>query len=106
MVNKCPTSVKKCSKVSSGKAQKTIQPVPSTSGLNKRKGAPIDLISEDSCDGDSDIFNDDDELCCVCVRGGSQRSYSVAMRLLLQNGPNVTIVLTGHTSYTAQKSDL
>ena len=44
----------------------------------------------------------------VCVRGGSQRSYSSAMLLLLQNGPNVTIVLTGHTSYTctAQKSDL
>ena len=68
VVNKCPSSAKKCSKVSSGKAQKTIQPVQSTSGLNKRKGAPIDLISEDSCDGDSAIFNDDDELCCVCVR--------------------------------------
>ena len=56
VVNKCPNSAKKCSKVSSGKAQKTIQPVPSTSGLNKRKCAPIDLISEDSYDGDSDIF--------------------------------------------------
>ena len=42
----------------------------------------------------------------VFVRGGSQRSYSSAMLLLLQNGPYVTFVLTGHTSYTAQKSDL
>ena len=54
------------------KRQSSLCQVQCTSGLNKRKGAPIDLISDDSCDGDSDIFNDDDESFAVCVRGGSQ----------------------------------
>ena len=31
-----------------------------------RKGARLDLSSEDSYEGDSDVFNEDDELCCVC----------------------------------------
>ena len=36
------------------------EPVPGTSGLN-RKGGPIDLMSEDS-----QLSTDEDELCCVC----------------------------------------
>ena len=31
-----------------------------------RKGRPLNLSSEDKYEGDSDIFNEDDELCCVC----------------------------------------
>ena len=46
--------------------KKTVEPVPSTSGTSMRKGGPIDMSSEDSYEGDSDIFHEDDELCCVC----------------------------------------
>ena len=47
------------------KLKKAVQSVPRASSLNMRKGAPLDLTSEDSYDSDSDHFNDDDELCCV-----------------------------------------
>ena len=47
-------------------SKKTVEPVPSTLGTSLRKGAPLDLSSKDSYEGDSDVFNEDDELCCVC----------------------------------------
>ena len=32
------------------------------------KGTPLGLSSEDSYGGDSDVFNEDDELCCGCEK--------------------------------------
>ena len=77
------------------------EPNPSTSGLNMRKDAHIDLNSEDSCD--SDIFNGDDDLCCVCNRWDPKE---LQLPLLLPNGPNVTFVHIRHILHIAQRSDL
>ena len=62
---------------------------------------PLDLSSEDSCEGDCDIFHEIDELCSVCDLWEPKESQQCAA-LLQPNGPNVTIVLTGHISFTAQ----
>ena len=37
-----------------------------------RKEGPENLSSEDSYEGDSDIFNEDDKLCCVCNKWESK----------------------------------
>ena len=64
--SKKPSNVNVVKKVSKVSSKKSVEPVPSTSGTSMRKGAPLDLSSEDSYEGDSDVFNEDDELCCVC----------------------------------------
>ena len=58
--------VKKCSKVVSGPAtsKKIFEPMPSTSGLNNNKGAPLDLTSEDNVDSDFSYL--ERETCCKC----------------------------------------
>ena len=64
--SKKPSNVNVVKKVSKVSSKKSVEPVPSTSGTSMRKGVPLDLSSEDSYEGDSDVFNEDDELCCVC----------------------------------------
>ena len=58
--------VKKCIKVVSGPttSKKIFEPMPSTSGLNNNKGAPLDLTSEDNVD--SDFSDEERETCCKC----------------------------------------
>ena len=64
--SKKPSNVNVVKKGSKVQSKKTVEPVPSTSGTSLRKGAPLDLSFEDSYEGDSDVFNEADELCCVC----------------------------------------
>lgn len=54
----------KSSKVAPASSKVNFRPMPSTSGLNNNKGAPLDLSSEDNSDSDYSV--DDREKCCKC----------------------------------------
>ena len=97
--------VKKCIKVVSGPAtsKKIFEPMPSTSGLNNNKGAPLDLTSEDNVD--SDFSDEERETCCKCDYG-SPKPFMTVPAFLLLNGLSVTFVLTGHTLSIVQRSGL
>ena len=62
MSGQCKTI--KSSKVAPASAKVNFKPMPSTSGLNNNKGAPLELTSEDN--SDSDYSDDDREKCCKC----------------------------------------
>ena len=47
------------------------------------EGAPLDLSSEDSYEGDCDIFNEDDELCCVCNNKWEQEELQQCAAFLI-----------------------
>ena len=53
-------------KKNQNKKQCSSSPKPSTSGLNKTPGAPLNLVSSDSSSDEE--FEDNDEKCCVCSK--------------------------------------